>query len=276
MMKICIISFYSPQNSVGGLERYLDTIMKELDKRKHSVHFVTAAYGKDEIEKVGNITFHKLKAMSSRVRDKDKASKNFYSYLKKLIKKEGIDIICAENFYRKLYPGYTFAINLASMETKTPVILRVHNYVKNKFEEAMIKNLFWDKICPVSKNVTNSLYDFGVNIEKLSTVYMPINTEIFKPNGKDWLRSRIDVRQKDTVLLHASRITGSKKVDWMEEKGVYTLLKAFSIVSQHHKDLKLLIAAAMPPPIWKKDYEKACKKIQELVELNGIKDKVIV
>ena len=69
-MKICFISFFSPQTSTGGLERYLDTTMNELDKRGTEVHFVTASYGKDEVEKKGNITIHKLKAMSLRTRNK--------------------------------------------------------------------------------------------------------------------------------------------------------------------------------------------------------------
>jgi L-malate glycosyltransferase len=275
-MKICIVSFYSPQTSAGGLERYLDTIMKELDKRNVEVHFVTASYGKDEVEKVGNITFHKIKAMSLKTRNKNQAAKNFYKYLKKLIKKEKIDVISAENFQR-IHPSFIFAVNLASMETKTPVVLRMHNHFKNDFEESLVKDLFWDKVIPVSRNVSSLAYNSGVEINKISTIYPPINTEIFKPGlGKEWLRSRINVGKKDIVLLHASRITGSVKLDGLKEKGVLNLIKAFSLITQHHKNAKLLIATAMPPPSWKKEYEKSIKRIYEIAELNGVKDRVIV
>jgi len=37
-----------------------------------------------------------------------------------------------------------------------------------------------------------------------------------------------------------------------------------------------LIATGTPPPTWKTEYNKACKKIHEIAELNGIKNKVII
>jgi glycosyltransferase involved in cell wall biosynthesis len=163
------------------------------------------------------------------------------------------------------------------METKTPIILRMHGHFKKEIEKSLIKDLFWNKILPVSKSVASLTYDSGVDINKLSTVYPPVDTEKFRPDlGKDWLRSRIDVGKKDIIILHASRITGSTQSNYLEEKGILTLLKAFSIISQHHKNAKLLIAAALPPPNRKKNYDKSLKKIYEFAELNGIKDKVIV
>jgi L-malate glycosyltransferase len=272
-----MVSFLSPQTSVGGQERYFDTIMKEFDKRNISVHFVTQAYSKDEIEKVGNVTFHKIKAMSLKTRNKNQAAKSFLNYLKKLIKKEKIDILCAENFYRGIHPSFVFAVNLAAMETRTPIVLRMHAHFEKEIEKALIKDLFWNKILPVSKSVSSLTYNSGVEIDKISTVYLPIDTKIFKPGlGDEWLKSRINVGKKDIILLHASRITGNSDSDYLEEKGVLNLIKAFSIICQHHKNIKLLIATARPPPKLKRKYEKALQKINEIAELNGVKDKVIL
>tara|TARA_Y100000310_G_scaffold270603_1_gene284573 strand:+ start:9783 stop:11027 length:1245 start_codon:yes stop_codon:yes gene_type:complete len=278
-MKICFISFSSPQSSIGGIERYLDTTFKEITKRGIKVHFIAPSYGDDEIEVVGNLVIHKLKIMNLKPKEKSQAPKKLYNYLKKLIKKEKIDIISAENFYRGTPPGYAFAINLASMETKVPVVLRMHAHFKREIEKALVKDLFWSRIIPVSKHVAHSAYEVGVKLKKLKTVYPPIDTEIFRPDlGKTWLSSRIDVNKNDLIILHASRITGSKgkESDYLELKGVLTLLKAFSTLAQNHKNIKLLIATGTPPPTWKTEYNKACKKISEIAELNGIKDKVIV
>jgi len=273
-MKICFISFSSPQTSVGGIERYLDTTMKELTKRGFVVHLITSAYKKEEVVTTGNLTIHNLKAMNLKTRNQLEASKKLYKYLKKLIKKEDIDIISAENFYRGTPPGYAFAVNLASMETKTPIILRMHAHFNQDLEKALVKDLFWDKVIPVSKNVSSEAYDIGVKVDKLTTVYPPIDTEIFRPElGENWLSSRIKVNANDTIILHASRITGSKTADYLELKGLLTLLKAFSILNQTNKNIKLLIATGSAPPTWAGEYEKAKKKIFEIAELNGIKNK---
>ena len=272
-----MVSFSSPQTSVGGIERYLDTTLKEMDKKGVKVHLVSVSYGKDEVEEKGNITFHRLKALNRRTRKKNLSAKKLIIYLKKLIKKEKIDIIIAENFQRGIHPAYSFAVNIVSMETKTPLVLRMHAHTTTELEKSLTRDLFWKKIMPVSKSVSSEVYNFGVDVSKLCTVYPPIDTETFHPGlGKEWLRSRINVGSNDIIILHASRITGSKRNSYLESKGIITLIKAFSIVAPHHKNLKLLIATALPPPTWEKEYEKEYKKIFEIAELNGVKEKIIV
>jgi len=276
-MKICIVSLFSPQTSVGGLERYLDTIMEEFNKRNIEVHLVTASYLKDEIEKIGSITFHKLKILNTTDKNTNKEAKKLFYYLKKLIKKEKIDVISAENFYRGVPASYAFAVNLASMEMKVPIVLRMHGHFKQELEKALVKDLFWNKIISVSKNISNHAYEAGVKVTKLSTIYPPVNTGLFRPGlGKEWLRSRINVNNNEILILHASRITGSKRHSYLESKGIPTLIEAFSSLNQNYKNLKLLIATALPPPTWQKDYDEAYKKIYEIAELNGVKDKIIV
>ncbi len=279
-MKICIVSFYSPQTSSGGLERYLNTILKEFDKRNITVHFVTASYSKkNEVETKGNITYHKLKAMSLKTRNKHKAAKNLFKYVKHLVKKEEIDIISAENFHKITPPTFVLALNLISLELKTPIVLKIHTqFKKNKpkiLEKIMLKDLFWDKIITVSKSTTNNIYDAGLNINKISTVCPPVNTDVFRPGlGNMWLKSRINVNEKDQIILHASRITGNN----IEEKGIKTLIETFSILNKHNKNIKLLIATATPPPsnVYIKNFKESEKKIKELAKVNNIQDKIIV
>jgi len=277
-MKICIISSNSPLVSTGGIERYLDTISKEIVKRGHEIHLVVPAFLKEEVEIRGNLHIHKIKALNVKIKNKILGAKKFYNYLRKLIKREKIDIISAENFYRSVPPSYTFAVNLASMETNTPVILRMHTHFTNELQKSLTKDLFWNKIIPVSKSITESTYEIGVNVDRLVTINPPIDTEIFRPKlGKEWLRSRIDVSKKDLIILQASRIVSKEEDDKsLEAKGIITLLKAFSIISPHFKNAKLLIASATPPPTLRKKFEAAKNKIYELAELNGIKDKVII
>ena len=127
---------------MGGIQRYLDTLFKELEKRKVSVHFISPSYDKDEIEKIGNLTIHKLKIMNTRVRDKNQAAKKLYKYLKNLVKKEKIDIISAESFYRGAPPSYIFAVNMVSMGTKVPVVLRMHSHFTSNLQKSFVKDLY--------------------------------------------------------------------------------------------------------------------------------------
>jgi len=129
----------------------------------------------------------------------------------------------------------------------------------------------------ISKSVNNAAYNAGTRIKKLVVVYPGIDTEFFRPNlGKEWLRKRIDVSNNEMLILHASRITGSKENSYLELKGITTLIESFSILSQKHKNVKLLIATARPPKTWQKDFDEAVKKIKDLAEIHDFGNKIII
>jgi len=277
MKKICILSSSSPQFSVGGIERYLDTVMKELDKRGIKVYLIAPAYGQKKISREGNITYYNLNYMNPSKKISKRNAERFYCYLRDLVKKEGIEVIIAENFQRGIPIGLSFVVNLVSIETRIPCVLRVHGHFKETIEKEIVSRLFWKKVLPVSKSVASNVYESGTDVKGISIIYPPIDTEKFNPNmGRGWLRSRIDATDSEILILHASRITGSKRHSYLEEKGILTLLESFSILNKDNKNLKLLIATASPPPNWRKDFEKAKTKIIEIAELHGIKNKIIV
>ncbi|MEK6953350.1 MAG: glycosyltransferase family 4 protein [Nanoarchaeota archaeon] len=277
-MRICFISFSYSKTSVGGIERYLDTIIKELIAKEHLVDIITASYDKDKVEVEGNLTIHSLRFMSPLFENKELGGKKLYDYLKKLVKDNEIDIISAENFYRGTPPSYAFAVNLVSMETGVPVILRMHAHFEKEIEIALLKDLMWTKLIGVSKSVNNAAYNAGANIKKLSLIYPGIDTAFFRPGlSKGWLRERINISNKDLLILHASRIVGSSKTNsYLELKGIITLIEAFAILAQTNKNIKLLIATASPPKVWQKSFNNEIQRIKDLAEIRGVKDKVIV
>lgn len=276
-MKICFVSFSYSTTSIGGIERYLNTTIKELIKRGHIVDVITASYDKNKVEKDGNLTVHSLRLMSDEFHNKEVGGRKLYHYLKKLVNQKKIDIISAENFYRGTPPSYAFAINLVSLETGIPAVLRMHAHFKKEIESSLIKDLMWSKVMSISKSVNNAAYNAGTRIKKLVVVYPGIDTEFFRPNlGKEWLRKRIDVSDNEILILHASRITGSKENSYLELKGITTLIESFSILSQKHKNVKLLIATARPPKTWQKDFDEAVKKIKDLAEIHDFGNKIII
>lgn len=275
-MKICIVSYPYPGISIGGIERYLSNLIKELTKRNHKIYVITASYDKEITERGENLIVYKRKFMN--LEDKENSKRNsekLLIFLTKLIEDEEIDLICAENFYRSVPASFVFVINMTCFYTKIPLVLRMHGHCSQELEKAFLRDMLWDKIAPVSKNLSENAYNAGVDVEKINTIYPGIDTDLFRPKlGKGWLRSRVSVSDKDIVILLASRITGSKSSSLIEEKGISTLLKAFSMIKD--KKIKLLIAAARPPVIWKKKFDIVIKKIKSLCKLYNIENRVFV
>ncbi len=163
------------------------------------------------------------------------------------------------------------------METGVPVVLRMHAHLEREIEIALLKDLMWIKLMGVSKSVNDAAYKVGANVKKLSFVYPGVDTEFFRNGlGKGWLRHRINIPNNEILILHASRITGSKEHFYLEYKGITTLIRAFSILAKTNKNIKLLIATAKPPKIWEENFQNELKKIEELSEVHGIKNSIIV
>jgi glycosyltransferase involved in cell wall biosynthesis len=156
------------------------------------------------------------------------------------------------------------------------MILTVHAFINNdeyaSLKLGMLKNLHWDKIISVGSHLAESLFNKGVNSENLKIIPPPVDTTKFKPGlTKKWLRSRISVSENETLLLHASRLDSNRVA---EEKGVFTLLKAFS--SLKGKNLKLLIATAPTIPALEMNKQETINKVLETAKLLKVDGKVIV
>ncbi len=276
-MRICFVTFVYSTNSIGGIERYLNTTINELLKRGHIVDVITASFDKNRIERKDNLTIHSLRVMNAEFSNKEVGGKRLYNYLKNLVTQKEIDIISAENFQRGTPPSYAFAVNLVSLETGVPAILRRHTHFQKEIEKALTKDLMWSKIVSVSKNVNKESYNAGVKVKKLLVAYPGVDTDFFRPNlGKEWLRKRIGISDKDLLITHASRITGSKTHSTLELKGITTLLESFSMLAQKHKNIKLLISTAKGTKAWIKRFEEATQKIKDLAEIHGVGNQVIV
>jgi glycosyltransferase involved in cell wall biosynthesis len=110
-----------------------------------------------------------------------------------------------------------------------------------------------------------------------------VDLDLFKPDlSKKWLRSRINVSEKEFLIGTASRIISAgplgpdEEDPVLDEKGIIDLIKAFGNSMKDKKDTKLIIAAAAPPSDLEKRFEKAEQKIKDLAKLSGVEDRVIV
>ncbi|MCK4647717.1 glycosyltransferase family 4 protein [Candidatus Pacearchaeota archaeon] len=275
--RICILTFfYKPTG--GGIPRYVDNISKTFSKEGHKVDIITASYNGKKIEREGNITIYRLPYMTisrdSKINREN--SKKFLGFLKKYAKKKP-DIFVAQNFHSVLnIVGHPLALNMIAIEKNIPVVLTIHAFIKedeNKLMKiSLIKNLFWDKIIAMGSNLAESLFNAGIPSESICISIPPVNTEVFKPRlGKKWLRTRIDVSNKDFLLVHASR-TDTQKIT--EEKGIFTTLKALSQIND--KNVKLLIATAPTAPPFQESKDESIERIKETSKLLGIEKRVFI
>lgn len=276
-MRICFVSDVFPPRSIGGIERYLDDLTRKLSERGVKTYVITGTYNHKSTEKKGNLTVYRRSFMDRSLKeDQRRKGRKLFNFLDKFIDNKGIDLIEAENLYKRYSFGFGLALNMLSFNADIPLMLRMHSDCSNEMDKSLLKHLLWTKVVGVSRYITEHAYEVGLPVRKIVTVYPGVDTYAFRPDlGKEWLRSRIDVNNDDILILCATRlVTASKPL--LEEKGITTLLKAFSTLSQRYKKLKLLIAAALPPSEFRKYFDDTVKKIHDLARLNEIDDKIII
>lgn len=274
--RICMVTQSFSHTSIGGLERYLDNTIKKLLENQIKVFVVSVSFEKDTVEKHEDLTIFKKRFMNTA--DKKNTEKNgrqLFKFLDNLIKKEGIELVSGENIYTAPIP-HVLAVNMTCFNHNIPLVLRIHSFLPNELQKSLLKNMMWKKIISVSRCVTENVYNMGLPIKKLATVYPGVDTKMFSPGlGKAWLRSRIGVDDDSILILHASRIITRDK-SLLDEKGISTLLKAASTLIPIEKRIKVLIAAAKAPAPWKEFFDHEIKRIYDIAKLYNIEDHVIV
>jgi glycosyltransferase involved in cell wall biosynthesis len=283
-MRILLTYFTFPP-SVNGVARYLGNITKVLTEKGHDVEIVCGGTGKrTKVQKKGKLRIHRLPYYGLRVKeDPEKVSKRLINYITKMHEKDPIDIIEAQGLIIEQSIPHAMALNLVSLKCNIPLVLRFHGMDLNETQKSLAKSLFWKRIVNVCNCGAQAMYDAKIRIEKIETQQNGVDLDVFKPDlGKKWLRSRIDVSEKEFLIGTASRIMGSaslgpeKEDSTLEEKGIIDLIKAFGNSMKDKKDAKLIIAAAPPPVDLQERFEKTVKKIQDLAKVAEVQDKVII
>lgn len=286
-MKTLIISPDYSEISIGGVERYVDNLINYCCQKNSETVFLLPTNKEDSLEKIGNVLIYKRNFLESDYKKitghketpesalKEKAN-GFFLFLNDLLDEQKIDIVDAENFHVDLPPVYSLVLNMVCFAKKVPLVLRAHSFAVTGMEKSLVSGLFWERIMCVSKSVAADFFNKGININKLDTHYPGVNTKEFRPkiNGP-WLRSKLKLPENIKIILHASRITDRKHEDILKEKGITTLLEAFSPLAAKNNDLVLLIAVARPPKKFKEQFQRALDKLNGYIQLNNLTGKVI-
>ncbi len=271
--KVLIVSPYSPEISIGGVERYIYNLFQLSHLLDCELHLLLPTPKKEENFVMGNVRIYKRKFMNV---DKKDRSKDFFNFSLRLIKKKRIDCVLAENFHIGAPISYSLAINMACFNLRKPLFLHLHSFPLTELQNEIIDKLPWKKVICISKSLLADCYYKGTKLSKLRMIYLGVNTKQFKPDlNKEWLRKKFNISKEDKIILHASRIIcGYRNI--LKEKGIITLLKAFSILKGKYPNLKLLIAIASPPRRLHKPFIKAKTELIDHLHIFDIKERVIL
>jgi len=286
-MKTLFISSNAPGLSVGGIERHVKNLIDYCCQKNKEVVFLLPSSSKDSQEKIGNVTiirksflnlkykklFNEKKISAKELKTK---ADDFFEFIKNLIKEEDIKIVNAENFHLSLPPIFSLMLNMVCYITKVPMVTRMHSFVGSEMQKSLINDLSWKKILCISKSVAGDCFSKGTSIDRLHIQYLGVNRKDFRPFlDKSWLKKRLNLSDDLKIILHASRVINGKG-DILKEKGIITLLEAFSQIAIKDPLLRLVIAVATPPKNLKAEFYYALEKIKGYIQLHNIGQKVFI
>lgn len=286
-MKILFISSNAPGLSVGGIERHIKNLIDYCCKNNKEAVFLLPSCRQEGQERIGNVTiikrdflnlsykkfFNKKETPRAEIKKK---SKDFFDFVKKLIKEENVGVVSAQNFQLGLPPIYCLMLNMVCFLENVPMVMRMHSFLKTDMQKSLINDLSWEKVLCVSKSVAGDCFSKGISIDRIHTQYLGVNRKEFRPFlDKAWLKKQLGLPDNTKIILHASRIISGGK-DILKEKGIITLLESFSQIVNKDPSLRLVLAVATPPKHLKAEFHYALDKIKGYAQLHNIEGKVFM
>ncbi|MEW9053535.1 MAG: glycosyltransferase family 4 protein [Neobacillus sp.] len=220
-------------NETGGGMVHILSLLKELNREE----FILGLLEKGVFET-------KAKAAGIQTVTFEQSSRYDLSVLSKLItfiKKEKITILHTHGARANLY-GY-----LIKKFTKVTWMTTVHSDPRNDFLGRGIKGELFTKLnltvlkkpdhyFAISKRFTEMLRDFGVQPNKVTTIYNGIDFDL--PLIKEISRKDLKLSTTDFVLLMVARLDPVKRHE--------LALEAIKEVTREHQDVKLLLVGDGP------------------------------
>jgi glycosyltransferase involved in cell wall biosynthesis len=282
-MKILFISPNSPFESIGGIERYVINLLNYYKVKKDiQTYLILPTTEKSHMKMDGSTTIYYDNNLSLPRRNRThkliaQKAEGFSNLVESIIKKHGIDVICAENILFGPPAVYSLRLNMIALLYKIPLMLRLHMYPETPLQTELTNQLMWDHISCVSKSVAGDCFQKGTDIDKLSTDYLGVNTNDFTPVvDSDYdLKKQLKLPKETKIVFTAARIiTGSKVM--LKEKGLINLIQAFSKLAPHYPHLHLLIGVGKASENLKTEFEAAYEMLMGYIKIHNIENQTIV
>lgn len=279
------ILFYTSGVGLGGVEKVVLEVLKEIDKSKFDIklalQYENENLFENEIPKEVNYKYmlpQKVidKSLYFRERKKNIFYKILYSFMlsyeKYIIKKNYLEFSKDREIVIDFKSGdFLKLINLENGTEKKRVcwlhseITKLNKYEKRK--KFLRENLNkCDKVVCICEDMKNGVIKEMLELEdKLEVIYNPFDIEKIKIKSNDYSEIK-DTEKKlieDNYIIMVSRLE-------LKMKDFNTLIKAFKIVNQERKDIKLYLLGNGPD---REKVESMIKNenLQEYIKLLGVK-----
>jgi glycosyltransferase involved in cell wall biosynthesis len=245
-MKICIVSSYYPPH-IGGVERYVQNLSKELASKGHEITVVTTnSEGLEPEETIDGILILRFTCLNIAKGRFPFLKKNteYYQLFTKLKSEKFDAIILNQRFYRIT----KLAIELSKV-TNSPLYLiehvtghfTVHNKILDFFGHLYEHNITSylkeniHKAFGVSKACTRWLEHFGIKSDDVIPNGISKN-EIIDKNYNS--KMEFDIPENSKIFFHAGRLVA--------EKGITIMIEAFTDLIEQGLDAYLIISGDGP------------------------------
>lgn len=279
------ILFYTSGVGLGGVEKVVLEVLKEIDKNKFDIklalQYENENLFENEIPKEVNYKYmlpQKVidKSLYFRERKKNIFYKMLYSFMlsyeKYIIKKNYLEFSKDREIVIDFKSGdFLKLINLENGTEKKRVcwlhseITKLNKYEKRKkFLRGNLNKC--DKVVCICEDMKNGVIKEMLELEdKLEVIYNPFDIEKIKIKSNDYS----EIKDNEKKLLEDNYIIMVSRLDNVQ-KDFDTLIKAFKTVNQKRKDIKLYLLGNGPD---RKKVESMIKNenLQEYIKLLGVK-----
>lgn len=279
------ILFYTSGVGLGGVEKVVLEVLKEIDKSKFDIklalQYENENLFENEIPKEVNYKYmlpQKIidKSLYFRERKKNIFYKMLYSFMlsyeKYIIKKNYLEFSKNREIVIDFKSGdFLKLINLENGVDKKRIcwlhgeITKLNKYEKRK--KFLRENLNkCDKVVCICEDMKNGVIKEIPELEeKLEVIYNPFDMEKIKIKSNDYS----EIKDNEKKLLEDNYIIMVSRLDNVQ-KDFDTLIKAFKIVNQKRKDIKLYLLGEGPD---REKIENMIKDedLQEYIKLLGVK-----
>lgn len=279
------ILFYTSGVGLGGVEKVVLEVLKEIDKSKFDIklalQYENENLFENEIPKEVNYKYmlpQKIidKSLYYKERKKNIFYKMLYSFMlsyeKYTIKKNYLEFSKDREIVIDFKSGdFLKLINLENRVDKKRIcwlhgeITKLNKYEKRKrfLRENLNK---CDKVVCICEDMKNGVIKEIPELkEKLEVIYNPFDIEKIKIKSSDYS----EIKDNEKNLLEDNYIIMVSRLDNVQ-KDFDTIIKAFKIVKQKRKDIKLYLLGDGPD---KEKIENMIKNedLQEYIKLLGVK-----
>jgi glycosyltransferase involved in cell wall biosynthesis len=219
MKVLQVVPYFSPY--LGGQEKYVYNLSKNLVKMGHKVHVITSNFPKTKnFEKIDGVTVERHNVLVRFLRNP--ITPNFFK-IKKMIKDFDVIHVHNEHSFSTVVTAYL------KSKHNFPLILTNHGQLKfgsffadlfeNIYNQSVGKNIFrvTDTIVALSPSDAKYISSFGVESEKISILPNAIDISDFVPyiktNNNDFLK-KYNIERKQ-IILFVGQIIPRKGIEYL-------------------------------------------------------------